>query len=183
MAWLDENDLEDWVEVVNYDGDFLGWIKAQDARHLKIPINLVKSPPLYKEHPFVINHAILAGEMGLLKAQDDSGVSEVQKALIASNYMRKREREEDLRVKQFEENLFVNDQERFRAYKEIKEEKEVTAMDGVMVEERVPQNIEEFLAALGAFTDEVDSVDNSSDEGSGWLDAFLSDDELDLMGE
>ena len=181
MAWLEENDLENWVEVVNYDGDFLGWLKASDARHLRIPIQFVESPPLFKEHPFVINHAIVAEQMGMLKARDESGVSEIQRVLLASNFIRQHEREERYRVRAFEESLFVSDQDRYKAYQEVKENKDPMDVDGVMVEERVPQNIEEFLAALGAFTEEVDEV--NSDGDSGWLDSILSDNELDSMGE
>jgi len=179
MAWLKSEDLNDWVEIINYDGEFLGWLPNRDCSHLNIPLNIIETPNFYREHPAIVHHSKMAYESGVLKARDDSGLSEIQTILLASIILNRYQEDEDLRQREFEENLFVNNQEVYSVYKEQKELQAAAGMNDI--EERTPQNFEEFLSILGAFEAEAEEADENL--GSGWLDSVLSDEELDLMGE
>lgn len=181
MAWLDENDLDGWVEAIDDDGETLGWMRIIDAHSHDIPIINIETPKRFLMDPYVLYHAKMAYERGLLNRGRD--LNDVQTVLLASCINKRQEREAKLREQAFEENLLINNPDGYKAYMQRKREMEAMEVeDGVVIEEQVPQNIEEFLSTLSAFS-EAEDLDSDKEQTIGWLSSFLDDEDLEELGD
>lgn len=175
-GWLRESDLDDWTEVINSDGETLGWIRKRDLNRLNIRTKVIETPKRFMIDPYVLYHSKLAYERGAFENDD---LSEVQVVLLASNIVKNREIEETLRKRAFEESMLVNNPDMFKAYQKQKEEEKMLQAEDV--QEQVPTSMEELVAMLSEFDGKSGAESGQGEEG--WLSSYLSDDELDSMGD
>lgn len=174
-GWLKDSDLDDWTEVINFDGESIGWARRKDLNRLSIRTKTVEIPKRFMIDPYVTYHSKLAYERGLFQGD----MNDVQVILLAGNIAKARETEEILRKRLFEESMLINNPDMFKAYQKQKEEEKMLQAEDV--QEQVPSNMEELIAMLSDFDS---NDDNDSLQGSeGWLDSYLSDEELDSMGD
>lgn len=182
-GWLEQADLlDDWIEVINPDGDTLGWIERRRTIDIGLHTQVIETPERYLRDPYVRYHAKLAYERGLFTGGQD--LNDIQIVLLGSQITKNREAEEKLRTRRFEEDMLINNPDLFRTYYEKKTKKD--EMDEVTagVEERVPTSVEEFLAAIAAFSEDEGAGSSKEQEGAeGWLTSLLSDDDLDQMSD
>lgn len=176
-GWLTVDDLDDWTEVIDHDGETLGWTRRKDLNRLGIRTKVIETPKRFMLDPYILYHSKLAFERGLFKNSND--LNDVQVVLLSSNIVKSREIDETLRKRSFEEAMLVNNPEMFKAYQKQKEEERLTAVEDVS--ESVPTNMEELIAMLSNFDGNEGSESNQGDEG--WLASYLSDDDLDSMGD
>lgn len=176
-GWLTEDDLDDWTEVINHDGETLGWMRRRDLSRLNIRTKTIETPRRFMLDPYVLYHSKLAYERGIFGKADD--LNDVQVVLLASNIVKNKETEEVLRKRVFEESMLINNPEMFKVYQKQKEEEQMLGTE--MVEEQVPTNMEELVAMLSAFDGNEGS--DSSQDTEGWLASYLSGDEIDAMGD
>lgn len=157
-----------------------------DPDHPQCPACYRPPGPRWKMDPYVMYHADMLYERGMLKGDE---LNSVQIALLSSVIVRKRERERQRRLVEFEEALFVSDPARYKAYEEYKKRQEAHAEWEEGVEWRTPQSLEEARAISAAFAEatrelgdeeeEVLDVPADVDEDD-WV-SFLDDDDLAQM--
>ena len=180
-GWLDEEDSGDLVEAIGPDGEFLGWITKREAfRQNRVP-QIIETPRRYLDDPYIWYHAQLIDERDLYR--DGRDLNDIQLVLLSSALINRRKDVAKEKDRTFEEDMFVNNPELYKAYMEEKKRiKE--ASGGVEVEQRVPGSVEEFLATLAAFSEgEASDSDKERERADGWLASFLSDEDLDQMSD
>lgn len=173
--WLNEADLNDWVEVIDYEGETIGWARNRDLKRLNVRTRTIQTPKRFMLDPYVLYHSKLAYERGIFSKSED--LSEVQVVLLASNIVKTRETEETLRKRALEENMLINNPEMFKVYQKQQEEERLIKTE--TVQEKVPTNMEELIAMLS----DGNEGDESSEEIDGWLASYLSDEDLETMGD
>lgn len=174
-GWLTEADLDDWIEVINHDGETLGWARNKDLKRLNLRTRIIETPKRFMYDPYVLYHSKLAYERGLFGNAKD--LNDIQVVLLASNIVKIKEAEELLRKREFEENMLINNPDMFKAYQKQREEEEM--LNTEKVEEQVPTNMEELIAMLS----DSNEGSESRQDTEGWLASYLSDDDLDEMGD
>lgn len=180
MAWIKEEDLDDWLPAIDDDGNTIGYIRSKIARQLRIPIITIEKPKRYLKDPYVLYHSSLLRERGLLTRGQD--LNEVQTVLLLGQMVRDRESEVNSRKNSFEEMLFANNPELYKQYKD-QEEKERIKNDP-RYEQMRPQSLEDLMAMFSSFDEEINSTRDKEQEDSrpeGWLDAILADEEINRM--
>ena len=181
-AWIDTEDQDEWVEVIGPSGDSLGFLLKTEASKLDLIAQVVETPDRYLSDPYVLYHAQLAYERGMITRGQD--LNDVQIVLLASHIIKRRDLEKNERERIFEERFFTANPEGYQAYKENKERKEEAEGDLAGVEQRVPRSIEEFLAQMEGFSEgEAPDSDKVREKAEGWLASFLDSEELDQMSE
>lgn len=180
-GWLDDREnANEWLQVIDADGTPIAWAQRRDAIRFGMSVIAIETPSRYLEDPYVRYHAALCAERGVLDRGNDLNV--VQNALISSNLVKKREREERLRVRAFEESILAFSPERYKGYMEAKAKIVEDDDETASVEQRVPRSIEEVLAVLSAFSEgEPSDSDKDKEHAEGWLTSLLSNDELSEM--
>lgn len=175
QGWLSDSDLDDWTEVLNPDGETLGWTRKRDLNRLNIRIKTIESPKRFMFDPYVTYHSKIAFERGIFKED----LNDVQIVLLAGNIVKNRDTEETLRKRSFEESMLINNPEMFKVYQKQKEEEAMLSAEEV--EERIPTNMEDLIAMLSDFdgNESGESIQGSE----GWLDSYLSDEDLETMGD
>lgn len=158
-------DQNPWIEVVNDDGDTVGYIHERDAYLSGIEILEVRPIRRYLEDSYVRYHAHLAYERGLLtKGQD---LNDVQVAMLATRMRVERDKEEALHERDLAENMAINNPMMYKAFTDRRQKEREREAMADMVQERIPNSMEEFMDALKAFStmsgDEV-SEDEFEDE-------------------
>ena len=141
----------DLIDVIDENGDIIGYIPYGQALKENFPILIIEDPPRWKEDPYVLWHSDMAYERGLLSHGQD--LNEIQKILLASYMVRSRERENTLRETQFMESLFVADPERYQQWlkaKQQREAQEAISENTVWMAPQSPQELLEVLKQLGA---------------------------------
>jgi hypothetical protein len=180
QGWLDDEDRDDWIEVVGEEGTTLGHISRNDASKLNMITQVIENPERYLTDPWILYHAKLAHERGLFTHGAD--LNDVQLIMMASSFIKRQEMEAMERERVFEERFFVSNPDGYKAYQEHKAQKEEQDADSVDIEQRTPRSVEEFLATLDAFSEgEPETRDKGQDKAEGWLSQFLDDSELDQM--
>lgn len=180
MAWIKEEDLDDWLSAIDDDGNIIGYIRSKIARQQGIPIITIEKPKRYLKDPYVNYHSALIKERGILSRGQD--LNDVQTVLLLAQIIKEREDEISLRKQSFEEMLFANNLDLYKSYKE-QEEKERMKNDPRFAQMR-PQSLEDLMAMFSSFDEEINS--NRDKEGQepkqeGWLDAILAEEDIDKM--
>lgn len=155
----------------------------QDPEHPQCPACYRPPGPRWRMDPYVMYHADMLYERGMLYGDE---LNTLQSALLASVLVRKREREQERRLAQFEERLFIADPARFKEYNDYKKRQEAPDWEKG-VEWRTPESLEEARAISAAFAEavqgeeqeEVLDVPDGVDEDD-WIE-FLSDDDIAQM--
>lgn len=182
-SWLDDPPGE-WLEVIDEHGDPLGFLRRSEASRMKMPIQVIETPDRYLTDPYVLYHAQLAYERGMLNRGRD--LNDIQVILLASHIIKKREFEKAERERVFEERFFAANPEGYKDYIEKKKQKDENEGDIANIEQRIPRSIEEFLADVQAFgsEDEASTQDKGQSEATeGWLSSILDDSELEQMSD
>lgn len=180
MAWIREEDLDDWLPAIDYDGNTIGYIRSRVARQFNIPIFSIEKPKRYLKDPYINYHSSIIKERGLLSHGQD--LNEVQTVLLLSQLIKNKEEEIQKHKINFEEMLFANNADLYKAYKE-QEEKEKLKNDPRFQQMR-PQSLEDLMAMFTSFDEEVNSTrdkEESSSNEMGWLDAILAEEDIDKM--
>jgi hypothetical protein len=178
-GWLDGEQASEFVEVIDGEGQFLGWISRKDAGEINLIPQIIETPDRYLKDPYVTHHATLIEERQLFK--DGRDLNDVQLVLLSSAIINRRKRESERRDVEFEQSMAIGNPDMYRAYIDKKKQTE-EADGGVSVEQRVPGSVEEFLATLAAFgAEEGSDSDKEQENAEGWLASFLSDDDLNQM--
>ena len=178
-GWLDQDQPEAFVEVINSEGETLGWLEHRQATILGMIPQVIESPPRYLEDPYIDYHSQLIEERKLFEGQQD--LNDIQLVLVGAALIKRRKAEVKERDRIFEENLLIGNPEMYKAYMDKKSEAQELE-GGADVEQRVPGSVEEFLATLAAFSEGEDSdSDKEQENAEGWLASFLSDSDLDQM--
>lgn len=180
MAWIRQEDLDDWLPAIDDDGTTIGYIRSRVARQLNIPIITIEKPKRYLKDPYVNYHSSIIKERGLLSRGQD--LNEVQTVLLMSQMIKRREEEIENRKNYFEEMLFANNVDLYKAYKE-QEEKEKMKNDPRFQQMR-PQSLEDLMAMFSSFDEQIDlnrDKKESASEEIGWLDAILAEEDIDKM--
>lgn len=180
MAWIREEDLDDWIPAIDDDGSTIGYIRSKLSRQLNVPIITIEKPKRYLKDPYVIYHSSVIKERGLLSHGQD--LNEVQTVLLLGQMIREKEAEVSAHKSDFEEMLFANNAELYKAYKE-QEEKEKMKNDPRFQQMR-PQSLEDLMAMFTSFDEEINLTrdkEENSEEQSGWLDAILAEEDIDKM--
>lgn len=181
-AWLDGPDPgNDWLEAAGPDGQVLGYVQRREAHVLGLPIRRVEIPKRYIEDSWVRNHAAMAYARGIFSNGQD--LNDVQIVLLAGEIIKRRELEENLRTRVFEESMIINNPTLYQEYSEKKQRDAGVEVGLGLVEERVPESVEEFLATLGSFSEDESPGSDKDRESVGWLSSFFNDDELDQMDD
>jgi len=179
-GWLTQYDLDNkWTQVVDSD-NVLGWIDNYNADRLHLDYQMVESPKRYMTDTFVKEAARMANKQGLLSG---STMSEVQQILLYTIMISERSDEEEMRVRDFEEKLWMTNPDLWKAYSDRKEQMEAATFEGDDFEEVVPQSIEEFFETLNLFSEGLSEADKEEAKEVGWLDLILDEDEIAQMGE
>ena len=180
-GWLDGEQPDEFVEVIDGVGKSLGWILRREAKLLRLIPQVIETPPRYLDDHYVWYHAQLINERELFK--DGRDLNDVQLVLLSSIIINRRKAEFKERDRAFEENMFINNSELYKVYMDKKIEKDELS-GGVEVEQRIPSSVEEFLATLASFSEgEASDSDKGRKKAEGWLDSFLSDEDLSEMEE
>lgn len=180
IGWLDEHPVDEWIEVIDPEGDTLGWLPRNEATRQRLPLHLIEVPERYLDDPWVIYHVQLCEERELFKRTD---LNDVQQILLSSALIRRRRHAAQEAERTFEERFFASNPEGYKAFKDQQEAQE-EANEGIAdVEQRVPANIEEFLATIAEFSEAEDEGRDKDREAEsqGWLASTLSPDELGEM--
>lgn len=180
MAWIKSEDLDDILPAIDDDGNTIGYIRSKSARQLGIPIITIEKPKRYLKDPYVVYHASLLKERGLLSRGQD--LNEVQTVLLLGEMIRQREGEMSSRKNSFEEMLFANNPELYKQYKD-QEQKELIKNDPRYQQMR-PQSLEDLMAMFASFDEEANLTrDKEEGEGEpeGWLDAILAREDINKM--
>lgn len=180
-GWLADGDSgSDWLEVIDWEGDVLGYSRRRDAVRMDLPVITIETPQRYLEDPYVRVHAVMAKERGVLSQGND--LNDVQLVLIQSNVLKQREIDEKLRERSFEENMYASNPTLWKSYMDNKNKTAEIEAGMAVIEERVPRSIDEFLADLAAFSEEeVPTGIKERERVEGWLAALLTDDDLEDM--
>lgn len=178
-GWLDEEQPDSFVEVIGPEGETWGWMSRSDMHRLNYISQTIEEPERYLKDPYIRYHAQLINERLLFK--DGRDLNDVQMVLLSSELVKRREIDAKIEDRRFEESMFINNAELYRAYMD-KKKQQAQNEGGVQVEQRVPASVEEFLAALGAFSEgEDETSDKGQEKAEGWLTSLLSDSDLDEM--
>lgn len=150
------NPDDPWVEVVNDQGDRVGFITSKDAYLAELDVYEVQNVKRYLDDPYVRYHATVADERGLLKGD----LNDVQNIVALSNLIKQREIEEKLRERAFLEMMAVNNGDMYKAYMEQKErEAEEEEFEGD-VEWKTPESVGDFFELLKSFNEGEEDDDN-----------------------
>lgn len=181
-SWLEDGDSgSEWLQVMDWDGSMVGWLRRRDAHMLRMPIHLIETPDRYLKDVMVKYHSDLAYERGIFSKGQD--LNDVQIVLLASHLIRKREAEAKMKVATFEADLFISDKGRYDDWMERKKQADELTDEMVQVEQRVPTDIEQFLADIASFSEEDPANDGKEQRVEGWLSSLLSDEDLQGMSD
>lgn len=180
-GWLDSEQPEALVEVIDPDGATLGWMTRKDAHLLDEIPQVIETPPRYLDDPYVWYHVQLIDERDLYRGGLD--LNDIQLTLLSAALIKRRRKVAADRDEDFEQEMFVNNPSLFKAYID-KKKAEREAESGPSVQQRVPGSVEEFLATIAAFSEGDDPDSGKGQErAEGWLASFLSDEDLDQMDD
>lgn len=178
-GWIEE-ELDDFLDVVDGDGKDLGFISRADASRLHMHTQLIQTPERHLKDPYIRYHSQLIEERGLYKGNQE--LNDVQTVILSANLINRRELEGKISERRFEESMLVNNPEMYKLYREQQQREEENDVDSAGVEQRIPGSVEEFLAALSTFSEDPgESSDKEREHAEGWLSSFLTDQDLDEM--
>lgn len=180
-GWLDEEQDSPFIEVVDGEGEGVGWLLRREANLLHLLPQIIETPPRYLEDPYVAYHVQLIDERGLFK--DGRDLNDVQMVLLSSALINRRKAIAKKEESAFEEAMLINNPTLYQTYMDKKQERKEVEGDGE-IEQRVPGSVEEFLATVAAFSEgDLPDSNKEQEKAEGWLAGFLSNDELSEMDD
>lgn len=174
MAWIKTEDVyQNWLEVVNNDGETLGYIRHTDARRANIRTITIEKPQKFVKDPYVGYHIEILMRSGLLTSGRD--LNEVQTVLLLGYIINEKKESTELRKIDFEQLLFVNNPEMYKNYKEQEEQRRLA--ENPEYQQLRPQSLQELLAMFETFDEAASSTQDKQGQPIGWLDDLLDDEE------
>lgn len=176
MAWITSEDVyNDWIQAVNGDGDFVGFIRQSEARRQDIKILTIEKPEKYKKDPYISYHAEMLVRSGVLTNGRD--LNDVQSILLLSYIIKEKEDAAEDKQGNFEQLLFASNPELYKAYKEYQQQQEM--IQNPEYQQLRPKSLQELLSMFDAFDEETPSdQDKDQTKPAGWLDDILDEEEI-----
>lgn len=137
------------VRAIDRDGNTLGYLSMDDCDRFGLKVVEVEAPTRYIDDPYIVYHADMAYEQGLLT--DGRDLNPVQAAMLLSVIVRRERRRRERDEAMLLSNMALlrpDAYQRYMAQRQIEEETEEDEIDETGIEWKVPRSMEEFLEIL-----------------------------------
>lgn len=137
------------VRAIDRDGNTLGYLSLDDCDRFGLTVSRVETPARYLDDPYVIYHADMAYEQGLLTNGRD--LNPIQAAMLLSVIVRRERRRRERDEAMILSNMALlrpDAYQRYIAQKDAERQAEEDEVDESSIEWKVPRSMDEFLEIL-----------------------------------